>query len=268
MLVVALNLTPVPRSDYRIGAPHGGKWRCVFSSDAGLYGGSDFPTRDVVTAEDCRSTDGCSRWSSSCRRCRRSSTARSSGASGRWSTLRRFAARVGARRGFAAGRGVERRVMQRAGGSHAPRPDPRREAPALWTRVAGALDRSREELRPAAGSLPVNRSPRGRPQLPRTGRQLLRGASAAAGGAAARRRRCAHPVSRGALASSDCGRSARTPAAQAVCWPRGGHSRRSAAQLRRHGQGPSCRVRTRLSNFAPRGRTRSTSAPRSGAACC
>jgi len=52
VLVVAFNLTPVPRHDYRIGAPHGGTWRCIFSSDAALYGGSDFTTRETATAED------------------------------------------------------------------------------------------------------------------------------------------------------------------------------------------------------------------------
>jgi 1,4-alpha-glucan branching enzyme len=52
VLMVALNLTPVPRHDYRIGAPHGGTWKCIFSSDAGLYGGSDFTTLQTATVED------------------------------------------------------------------------------------------------------------------------------------------------------------------------------------------------------------------------
>jgi 1,4-alpha-glucan branching enzyme len=50
-LLVVMNLTPVPRCDYRVGAPEAGTWRCVFSSDAGLYGGSDYPTRDAVATE-------------------------------------------------------------------------------------------------------------------------------------------------------------------------------------------------------------------------
>ena len=41
-----LNFTPVPRDDYRIGVPHGGRYRCILSSDAAVYGGSDFPMRD------------------------------------------------------------------------------------------------------------------------------------------------------------------------------------------------------------------------------
>ena len=51
-MAVALNLTPVPRGDYRIGVPHEGVYRCVLSSDAALYGGSDFPTRPVMPVED------------------------------------------------------------------------------------------------------------------------------------------------------------------------------------------------------------------------
>ncbi|MDR3220437.1 MAG: 1,4-alpha-glucan branching protein GlgB [Candidatus Accumulibacter sp.] len=39
-LVVALNLTPVPRHDYRIGAPRGGGYREVLNTDAAIYGGS------------------------------------------------------------------------------------------------------------------------------------------------------------------------------------------------------------------------------------
>jgi len=50
-LLVVLNLTPVPRADYRVGAPEPGAWRCIFSSDAALYGGSDYPTREVASAE-------------------------------------------------------------------------------------------------------------------------------------------------------------------------------------------------------------------------
>jgi len=39
-IVVALNCTPIPREDYRIGVPHGGHWREVLNSDAAYYGGS------------------------------------------------------------------------------------------------------------------------------------------------------------------------------------------------------------------------------------
>jgi 1,4-alpha-glucan branching enzyme len=40
--VVVMNLTPVPREDYRIGAPTGGTYDVVFCSDAREYGGSGF----------------------------------------------------------------------------------------------------------------------------------------------------------------------------------------------------------------------------------
>ncbi|MDR0576272.1 MAG: 1,4-alpha-glucan branching protein GlgB [Candidatus Accumulibacter sp.] len=40
-LAVALNLTPVPRHDYRIGVPGGGRYREVLNTDAAVYGGSN-----------------------------------------------------------------------------------------------------------------------------------------------------------------------------------------------------------------------------------
>lgn len=39
-IAVAMNFTPVPRTNYRIGVPRGGYWREVFNSDAHHYGGS------------------------------------------------------------------------------------------------------------------------------------------------------------------------------------------------------------------------------------
>src|SRR5205823_3999887 len=39
-IIVALNFTPVPRHDYRIGVSHGGRWDEILNSDAPLYGGS------------------------------------------------------------------------------------------------------------------------------------------------------------------------------------------------------------------------------------
>ncbi|HEY8077179.1 MAG TPA: 1,4-alpha-glucan branching protein GlgB [Labilithrix sp.] len=39
-IVVALNFTPVPRTNYRIGVPRAGKWRELFNSDAKEYGGA------------------------------------------------------------------------------------------------------------------------------------------------------------------------------------------------------------------------------------
>jgi 1,4-alpha-glucan branching enzyme len=39
-VLVVLNFTPIPRLDYRVGVPHGGRWQEVLNSDAALYGGS------------------------------------------------------------------------------------------------------------------------------------------------------------------------------------------------------------------------------------
>ena len=40
-LIVAINMTPVPRHNYRIGAPLAGRWREILNTDSRLYGGSD-----------------------------------------------------------------------------------------------------------------------------------------------------------------------------------------------------------------------------------
>jgi 1,4-alpha-glucan branching enzyme len=40
MILIALNFTPVPRHNYRLGVPEGGFWREVMNTDAGDYGGS------------------------------------------------------------------------------------------------------------------------------------------------------------------------------------------------------------------------------------
>ena len=39
-MVCICNFTPVPRHNYRIGVPAGGRWNEVLNSDATLYGGS------------------------------------------------------------------------------------------------------------------------------------------------------------------------------------------------------------------------------------
>lgn len=40
-LIIAFNTTPIPRHDYRIGVPHGGRYAEIFNSDAGIYGGAN-----------------------------------------------------------------------------------------------------------------------------------------------------------------------------------------------------------------------------------
>jgi 1,4-alpha-glucan branching enzyme len=39
-VLVACNFTPVPRHNYPIGVPRGGRWAEILNSDALLYGGS------------------------------------------------------------------------------------------------------------------------------------------------------------------------------------------------------------------------------------
>jgi 1,4-alpha-glucan branching enzyme len=54
-LLVALNLTPVLRTGYRLGLPAGGFWREVLNSDAAAYGGSNHGNLGGVHAESWRS---------------------------------------------------------------------------------------------------------------------------------------------------------------------------------------------------------------------
>jgi 1,4-alpha-glucan branching enzyme len=49
-LIVILNATPVPRHDYRIGVPYGGRYREIFNSDATLYGGSNLGNDGALDA--------------------------------------------------------------------------------------------------------------------------------------------------------------------------------------------------------------------------
>ncbi len=51
-VLVVMNLTPVTRSNYRIGLPLPGRWKELLNSDAALYGGSDVGNPYGVTAED------------------------------------------------------------------------------------------------------------------------------------------------------------------------------------------------------------------------
>ncbi len=39
-VLAVCNFTPVPRTDYRLGLPHGGRWEEILNSDAPVYGGS------------------------------------------------------------------------------------------------------------------------------------------------------------------------------------------------------------------------------------
>ena len=50
-VLIACNLTPVPRSGYRMGTPTAGRWDVVLNTDASTYGGSGFPTSEAFTTE-------------------------------------------------------------------------------------------------------------------------------------------------------------------------------------------------------------------------
>jgi len=50
--VVIMNLTPVPRANYRIGVPRAGHWKEVLNSDAGIYAGSNAGNFGGVTAQN------------------------------------------------------------------------------------------------------------------------------------------------------------------------------------------------------------------------
>jgi len=52
VVLVVLNCTPVPRHDYRVGVPRGGRWREILNTDAGTFGGSDLGNLGGVTADD------------------------------------------------------------------------------------------------------------------------------------------------------------------------------------------------------------------------
>jgi len=50
-ILVVCNFTPVPRTNYRVGVPHGGYWRELLNSDATIYWGSGMGNAGGVTAE-------------------------------------------------------------------------------------------------------------------------------------------------------------------------------------------------------------------------
>jgi 1,4-alpha-glucan branching enzyme len=50
-VIVALNFTPVPRTGYRVGAPHGGRYRVLLNSDSEHYAGSNLGNGLPLEAE-------------------------------------------------------------------------------------------------------------------------------------------------------------------------------------------------------------------------
>ena len=61
IVLVACNLTPVPRLRHRVGVPRGGYWREVLNSDASVYGGSGVGNMGGVQADQ---THAQGRWNS------------------------------------------------------------------------------------------------------------------------------------------------------------------------------------------------------------
>jgi len=54
MLVCVCNFSPVPRPGYRLGLPHGGRWRELLNTDSTYYGGSDVGNLGGVEAQERR----------------------------------------------------------------------------------------------------------------------------------------------------------------------------------------------------------------------
>ncbi|HXU04706.1 MAG TPA: alpha amylase C-terminal domain-containing protein, partial [Polyangia bacterium] len=51
VVLCLFNCTPVPRHDYRVGIPLGGRWRELLNSDAAAFGGSGMGNLGGVTAD-------------------------------------------------------------------------------------------------------------------------------------------------------------------------------------------------------------------------
>jgi 1,4-alpha-glucan branching enzyme len=60
-LVAVANLSPVPRTPYRLPLPSGGRWREVLNTDAEAYGGGNVGNAGAVAAEE--RPWGAERWS-------------------------------------------------------------------------------------------------------------------------------------------------------------------------------------------------------------
>jgi 1,4-alpha-glucan branching enzyme len=54
-VLVVCNFTPVPRYDYRVGVPVGGRWREVLNTDAATYGGANLGNAGGVATTDVAS---------------------------------------------------------------------------------------------------------------------------------------------------------------------------------------------------------------------
>jgi 1,4-alpha-glucan branching enzyme len=50
-VVVVMNMTPVPRHNYRIGIPSAGSWKEVLNSDSAKFGGSNMDNNSILVAD-------------------------------------------------------------------------------------------------------------------------------------------------------------------------------------------------------------------------
>ncbi|MBV8977668.1 MAG: 1,4-alpha-glucan branching protein GlgB [Alphaproteobacteria bacterium] len=51
-VLIVLNMTPVPRADYRLGVSRAGRWSELINTDSGLYGGSNLGNAGRVESDD------------------------------------------------------------------------------------------------------------------------------------------------------------------------------------------------------------------------
>lgn len=52
VIIVALNFTPIPRHNYRLGVPRAGHYKEIFNSDSSYYGGSNIGNKGLIVADD------------------------------------------------------------------------------------------------------------------------------------------------------------------------------------------------------------------------
>ena len=56
-ILVILNFTPVPRNNYRIGSPIGGKFKEIFNSDSRYYNGANIGNHGIIYAEESANSE-------------------------------------------------------------------------------------------------------------------------------------------------------------------------------------------------------------------
>jgi 1,4-alpha-glucan branching enzyme len=52
IILAVSNMTPVPRTNYRIGVPEAGEWREILNTDAAIYGGGNIGNGGILASED------------------------------------------------------------------------------------------------------------------------------------------------------------------------------------------------------------------------